>query len=155
MGKRRSLRAALATYTRVGLDSSVLIYHLEGLPPYASLTEILFTDLARGAVAAVISTISVTELLVKPLADRAADKVRICEAFLEGLPNTQFVPPGIAIAKVAARLRAAHRLRTPDALILATALEEGATAFLTNDARLKRIENEGISVLVLDDYLQS
>lgn len=51
MGKRHSLRAALATHTRVGLDSSVLIYHLEGLRPYASLTETLFTDLARGAVA--------------------------------------------------------------------------------------------------------
>ncbi len=153
MGKRGSLKAALATHARVGLDSSVLIYHLEGLPPYALLTEIVFTSLSRGTLTAVISTISVTELLIKPFADRADDKVRICEAFLEGLPNTHFVPPSVAIAKEAARLRAVHKLRTPDALLLATALEEGATAFLTNDARLKRVEEEGISVLVLRDYV--
>ncbi len=155
MGKRRSLRAALAKHARVGVDSSVLIYHLEGLAPYASLTEIVFTDLARGAIAAVIPTICVTELLVKPLADRADDKVRSCEAFLDGLPNTQFVPPSVSIAKEAARLRAVHRLRTPDALLIATALAEKATAFLTNDARMKRVEEEGITVLVLRDYIAS
>ncbi|GAB4311848.1 MAG: PIN domain-containing protein [Candidatus Bipolaricaulota bacterium] len=139
----------------LSLDVSVVIYHLEGLAPYASLTEIVFTDLARGAIAAVIPTICVTELLVKPLADRADDKVRSCEAFLDGLPNTQFVPPTVSIAKEAARLRAVHRLRTPDALLIATALAEKATAFLTNDARMKRVEEEGITVLVLRDYIAS
>lgn len=153
MGRQEKLEAALAEHSRVGLDSSVLIYHLEGLIPYAALTEAVIAELARGALTAVISTISVTELLVKPFADRTDDKVRICEAFLERLPNTHFVPPSVSIAKGAARLRAVHKLRTPDALLIATALEEGATAFLTNDARLKRVEEEGISVLVLRDYV--
>ncbi len=81
--------------------------------------------------------------------------MRTCEAFLEGLPNALFVPPSVSIAKVAARLRAVHKLRTPDALLIATALEEGATAFLTNDERLRRVEREGLSILVLRDYVGS
>ncbi|HAZ27459.1 TPA: PIN domain nuclease [Candidatus Acetothermia bacterium] len=155
MGRRGSLGAALAKHSRVGLDSSVLIYHLEGLAPYAALTKVVIAELARGAFTALISTISVTEILVKPLSDGAEDKVQICKAFLEELPNALFVPPSVAIAEEAARLRAVHKLRTPDALLIATALEEGATAFLTNDERLRRVEAEGISLLVLRDYVGS
>jgi predicted nucleic acid-binding protein len=153
MGRRQKLEAALAEHSRVGLDSSVFIYHLEGLLPYAALTEVVFTSLARGTLTAVISTISVTEILVKPFANGAAGKVRTCEEFLDGVPNVRFVPPSVAIAGEAARLRAMHKLRTPDALLIATALEEGATAFLTHDERLRRVETEGVAILVLRDYV--
>jgi predicted nucleic acid-binding protein len=44
-------------------------------------------------------------------------------------------------------------IRAPDALLIATALSEKAEGFLTNDARLARLKPEGISILVLDDYL--
>ena len=54
----------------------------------------------------------------------------------------------VAIAEEAARLRAAYTLRTPDAVQLATALDAGASAFLTNDARLAAIPD--LRVLVLD-----
>jgi len=53
-----------------------------------------------------------------------------------------------AIAQEAARLRAAFGLRTPDAIQVATALEAGATALLTNDTRLSIVPD--ISIIVLD-----
>lgn len=37
MGGHERLAAELARYKRVGLDSSILIYHLEDLAPYAEL----------------------------------------------------------------------------------------------------------------------
>ena len=40
------------------------------------------------------------------------------------------------IAEEAARLRAEYNIRTPDAIQMATAIHEGASFFLTNDARL-------------------
>jgi predicted nucleic acid-binding protein len=46
-------------------------------------------------------------------------------------------------------LRARYNLRTPDALQVATALVRRCEAFLTNDARLKRVTE--IRVLTLDD----
>lgn len=51
---------------KVGLDSSILIYHLEDLEPYADLTENIFATIAEGSLSAVLSTVSVTELLVQP-----------------------------------------------------------------------------------------
>ncbi|WP_404987325.1 type II toxin-antitoxin system VapC family toxin [Candidatus Hadarchaeum sp.] len=54
-----------------------------------------------------------------------------------------------AIAERAADLRARYGLRTPDALQVATALHAGATAFLTNDARLKAVRE--LEVVLLDE----
>ncbi len=154
MGREgQRLAAELVQHGKVVLDSSILIYHLEGLMPYAKLTELVFSLLARGEFSGVISTISVTELLVKPLALGKEEQVLACERFLQGVPHTTIVAPDYEIAKEAARLRGAYGLRTPDALLLGTALREGAKAFLTNDEGLKRVEGEGIAILVLDDYL--
>ncbi len=131
-----------------------MIYHLEGLAPYAELTETLFSLLAQGKFTAVISTISITELLVKPFAEDNETAITLCERFLHELPHTAIVAPHSAIAREAARLRAHYKLRTPDALVLGTALVEKAKAFLTNDADLKRVHNkEGLAIVLLEDYL--
>jgi predicted nucleic acid-binding protein len=140
-------------FSCLGFDSSLLIYHLEDAGPYSDLTEIAFSAVASGTASAVLSTTSVTELLVKPMAEGREDAIKGFEKFVLSLPNTTIVPPDFEIAKEAARLRASYRIRTPDAILLATARIHEAGAFLTNDDRLKRIEAEGITVLVLDDYL--
>jgi len=55
------------------------------------------------------------------------------------------------LARQATVLRARYNIRVPDALQIAAALKSGATAFVTNDRRLRRVQ--GLKVLVLDDYL--
>jgi predicted nucleic acid-binding protein len=152
MGKSKGLAADLARAQKVGLDSSILIYHLEGLAPYAELTETVFSLLTKGAFAAVISTISITELLIKPFAESNETAIMACERFFQGLPHTTIIAPSSTIAREAARLRARYGLRTPDALLLGTALVEEAKAFLTNDTDLKRVDREGIAILLLGDY---
>lgn len=154
MGGQARLAAELAKHRKAGLDSVILIYHLEGLAPYAELTEVIFTALARGQLQVVLSTISVTELLVKPFVTGQEERIHACEQFLLGLPSTSLMAPEYEVAKRAARLRAQYGLRTPDALLLATALEAGASVFLTNDAQLRRAEKEGMAFIILDDYLE-
>jgi len=100
----------------------------------------------------VLSTLSVTELLVQPFMEGRRDRLAVLERFILSLPNTRLIPPDYRIAREAARLRAAYGVRTPDALLTATALSEKADAFVTNDARLRRLKGEGIGVVVLDDY---
>ena len=56
-------------------------------------------------------------------------------------------PPDLAIADLAARIRALHRLRTPDALQAATAIHVGATAMLTNDADMAHVAGIEVGVL--------
>jgi predicted nucleic acid-binding protein len=55
----------------------------------------------------------------------------------------------LAVADRAAALRGQYRLRTPDAIQLATALEAGADAFLTNDQQLSRVTE--VPVLLIDE----
>jgi predicted nucleic acid-binding protein len=54
-------------------------------------------------------------------------------------------------ARRAAQLRAEHRLRPADALQVAACLEQGATAFLSNDRELRRISD--LHVWMLKDFV--
>ena len=55
-----------------------------------------------------------------------------------------------AIAEQAAQLRAAHNIRTPDAIQISAALNAGATHFFTNDVRLPEIPS--LQILSIDAF---
>ena len=145
------LGAFLRRHRRIALDTSVFIYQLEANERYLASTDRIFASLERAAHTAVTSTITMTELLVQPYRD--ADRRRVNEfyALLSTYPNLEWVPTNLDIADLAARLRAQHRLRTPDALQAATAARAGATGFLTNDRDFERLDL--FETLVLDKTL--
>jgi predicted nucleic acid-binding protein len=93
------------------------------------------------------------EVLVHPLrsgqSSLAAEYLRI----LSNSRNFVVLPVSDAIAVEAARLRAFHTLKTPDAIQLATAIIGGAASFLTNDTRLTSIPN--VRIVVLNQLLAS
>jgi predicted nucleic acid-binding protein len=151
--KQTRFAGELRRLNKVGLDTSILIYHLEDIEPYADLTEATFSAIAEGLTKAIVSMISITELLVQPFSKGEEDRIAIFEQFILSLPNTDLIPPTYTIAKEAARLRAKYAIRTPDALLISTALSEKVEAFLTNDSRLRGVKAEGVSILVLDDFL--
>ena len=95
--------------------------------------------------------ISMTELLVPAYRERNEWRINALWGILTIHPNLEWVDADLQTADLAARLRAAHRLQTPDALQAATALRAGATAFITNDPVFLRVE--GIEAAVLDRYL--
>lgn len=136
------------------LDTSVLIYHLEDIRPYSELTEEIFGLIADGKVQALLPTIAVAELLVKPFQSGDAERVESCERFVLSLPHTEFVALDYRIAREAARLRAAHHIRTPDALFLATAAVQEA-GLISNDRALKRLRPKPAPLLILDDFIHS
>ncbi len=143
------LRAFLAKHPRIALDTSVFIYHLEANPSYEDLAGEVFAWLERSPHSAVASTIAMTELLVHPY--RAANEPLVNRYFglLSQFPNPEWVAPDLAMADTAARLRAQHRLRTPDALQAATAIHRGAHALLTNDPALARVTELDVGALDL------
>lgn len=143
----------LDRFKTVALDSSILVYHLEDVEPYSELTEIAFSRIAAGSPAAVLSPISVTELLAKPFGGNQPERVAAFEQFVLSVPNASLMPVNYPIAKQAGRLRGTYGIRTPDALLLGTALEAKADAFLTNDLRLRKVKAEGIEIVVLEDYV--
>ena len=145
------LRAFLRTHQHIALDTCIFIYQWEANPQYSPLTNLIFSSMEQSSVAAVTSTITMTELLVHPY--RSHDVLRTNELFglLSTCPNLEWVAPDLDIAALAAEIRALHRLRTPDALQAATAVHARATAFLTNDPVFQRITD--FETLILDDFL--
>lgn len=148
-------RRILLQHQCVFLDSAPMIYHLEDIRPYSILTTEVFTALAKGELEGVLSTVSIAELLTKPFKEGRDDQIAVFEAFVFSLPQTRLVVPTYTIAKQAARLRGQYGLRTPDALLFSTAQAEGCDAFLTNDIRLKKLEVEGVTVIVLSEFANS
>jgi len=135
------------------IDSSILIYHLEEIKPYDELTKLLIGKIAWGHLLCNISTLTITELFTKPYKLKDYDKIALFEEFISSIPNTRIQPIDYEISKFAASLRADYNLKTPDSIILSTAFITKSTHFITNDTAFKKIQLEGLKVLILDEYL--
>lgn len=142
------LRTFLRTHRRIALDTSIFIYQLEANPQYLPFTDRIFSWLERPDPSAVTSTITMTELLVQPYRNFDEHRVNGFYALLATYPNLEWIAPNLEIADLAARIRARHGLRTPDALQAATAVLTSATGFITNDQVFERVE--GFETLLLD-----
>lgn len=131
----------------VALDTAPLIYFVEENPHFLNQVRPFFDALERAEFTVLTSTLTIAEILVNPFKlgqiDRADAFRELLEEYVEIIPVTS------EIAELAARLRATHNLRTPDAIQVATALNSHADFFLTNDARLSRLKQ--LKVLVLSD----
>lgn len=121
------------------LDTAPLIYFIEGHSAYQPVLSNLFNFNDKGGFSFVTSSVTLLEVLVKPL--REGQKV-IAEQYRDILttaPGIELFDVTSAIAEQAALLRAKYNIRTPDAIQLATCIEVGADYFLTNDNRLKAV----------------
>lgn len=150
MGLNR-LRTFLRRHRLIAVDTSVFIYQIEANARYLAFTDHIFSWLERPGCQGVTSTITMTELLVQPYRDFDEQRVDEFYGLLSTFPNLHWVAPNLEIADLAARLRALHRLRTPDALQAATAAHARATGLITNDAVFERLE--AFETLVLDQLL--
>lgn len=146
MGK---LAAFLRRHRRLGLDTNVFVYQMEGHERFARAAGAVLAWVEREGHSAVASTITMAELLVAPYRVGDEDKVNEFYATLTTFPHLQWVAPELMIADGAARLRARYKLTMPDALIAATAVVAGATGLVTNDAGLLRVRE--LEVFVLDE----
>lgn len=145
---------ALALHAVVGLDTGVFIYHLETHPRYHPLTTRLLNGIQAGERQAVVSVVSLMELTVHPWRHSRPMVARHYEMILLNFPNLRLADVTREVARRAAQLRASYTVRPADALLVATALLNQATAYVTNDQELTRL-NPLLAVLVLDDFVES
>ena len=126
-----------ARHRRVALDSNVIIYVLEAVAPLGIVARDLLAAIEAGKLAGVISTIGVAEVCSGPA--RYGDLAlveRYAEA-LGSLPGLRIEPITTEVAVDAAVIRGARGLGLADAMHLASARAAGATAFVTNDRRVR------------------
>ena len=107
----------------------------------------LVEAVAAGRAELLLSTVVVAGLL-RPKYGEA--ELQVIDAFFD-MPGVRLVPVDVSIARRAAGLRAAclhgeppRKLKTPDAIILATALSH-ADVLYTTDRHLKRLAKEPLA----------
>jgi len=133
----------------VFLDTSPLIYFIEGHSIYQNVLKKLFEANDNGAFTFITTTITLMEVLVQPMRLHKND---LAEKYRDILLNASGIEVHDITAEVAikaAELRGEFNLKTPDALQLATAIYYQADYFLTNDTRLKNIA--GIHVITVPE----
>lgn len=136
----------------IGLDSSAFIYYIEENPLYLPVLDSLFDEIGEGRLRAVTSSLTLLETLVVPL--RAGNEVlaRQYEQFLTQ-SRVLLIPINPPLLRAAAHVRAATRLKTPDAIQVTSALSAGCPAFLTNDQRVTSVP--GLQILQIENYLEA
>ncbi len=137
----------------VAFDSAPLIYYIEQHPQYAPVTEDLFSAVDRGGSHAMTSVLTLLEVLVRPIRSGLIELAHEYRELLSSSRGVSLFPVGAETCELSARLRAKYDwIRAPDAIQVATALQNGAELIVTNDDRWRRLTE--IQVLILRDYLE-
>lgn len=139
-----SLADGIPDGAAVLVDSAPVVYALEG-SALARPFEPIFEAVEAGRIRAIVTPITLAEVVAGPLRAGREDLAARYRAALTSSPGWTLRPLDADIAMLAARLRFRHRLKLPDALQLATALEEGCHALITHDRDYHRVK--GIAVL--------
>ncbi len=139
-------------HRRVLIDTSVWIYHFEQHPEFASPAGRVIENLEDGKFRGVASELTLLELTVRPLQLGRQDVADDYEVLLGYFPHFELEPISREILLAAAGLRARQRLRTPDAIQIATGLRTGATLAVTNDEAWRGLPF--IETLILCDLVE-
>ena len=131
----------------VFLDTAPLIYFIEGHSAYQPILASLFDFNDKGSFSFVTSSVTLLEVLVKPLRDGQTAIAKQYRDILTTATGIELFDVTSAIAEQGAQLRAKYNLRTPDAIQLATCIELGADYFLTNDNKLKAVSEATVLVI--------
>ena len=137
----------------VGLDTAPLIYYIEEHPVYLESVRYFFEAVDRGSFKVVTSTITLLEVLVQPFRHNNVTLAEGYRSILLNSANVTTVDISESVAEQAASLRAQHNIRTPDAIQLAAAIQEGDSFFVTNDSRLPEVSS--LKILILDDLIKN
>jgi len=133
----------------VFLDTAPLIYFIEGHTAYQPILSKLFDFNDKGGFFFVTSSVTLLEVLVKPLREGQKAIAEQYRDILTTATGLELFDITTAIAEQAAQLRARFNIRTPDAIQLATCVELGADYFLTNYNQLKAVSE--ISVITVNE----
>lgn len=143
VGASASLWGGLSEGATVLVDTAPWIYLLEDHAEFAPRFVGLFEAAERGQIQLALSTVTLAEVLTGPF---KAGQTALAKRYETALGAYQVVPLSAAVASLAAQLRVQYRLKLPDAVQLASALQIGASALVTHDRDFSAVE--GLPVLM-------
>ncbi len=143
-----SISETLANVDRLYIDAAPLIYYIEEEhPDYLTRMDALVAFVEENSIELFSSVITLTEVLIQPFRQNRVDLEQQYREILAKSGIVRLLDINQQIAEIAARLRVTYQLKTPDALHLATAINTGCDAFLTNDVALSKVKDIQIIIL--------
>lgn len=139
---------AVPTSGLVYLDANSIIYSVERHPDHWPLLAPVWLAAKANTIEIVSSELALMETLVGPLKRKDTVLAQSYEALFQQA-QTRLLPITQSILRDAAQLRAATKLRTPDAIHAATGKQAACALFVTNDVDFRVVP--GLPVVVLDD----
>lgn len=136
-------------HRRIAVDSNVLVYLLEAVEPWAQRARQLLNAIEAGRTAGILSVIGLAEVCAGPARRNDLALVERYAEALGSLPGLRIDSITAEVAVDAAVIRGARSISLPDAIHLATARAAGATAFVTNDHRIRGSAH--LEVVYLDE----
>lgn len=131
----------------VALDTSVFIYLFEEHPTFGKRAEKILHEIDCGKQKGIFSVIGMIELQTGPKSLNRHDVAARYRELITTFPNLSVINLNEAIVERTSDLRARYKISTPDAIHLATAIEFGAVAFITNDKALKKVKEIKVTML--------
>jgi predicted nucleic acid-binding protein len=139
----------LRRHAKVGLDSNLFIYLIDDVPPWAERVAELLVGVDSGLASVVLSAIGLTEILSGPARDGDLARLERNHDDIRAISGLSVLPLTPEVAVDAAVIRGARGMTLPDAIHLASARAAGATAFVTNDRRIRG--SRKLEVVYLDE----
>ncbi len=135
MGLRAAFRGK-----RVYFDANIFIYLIEGFAALERQLLAIRDSIAAGEAEIVTSELTLSEVLVAPFRKGDAALAAVYREFLEDSGAFVLRPAARETWVRASLYRAQSRLKTPDALHIATAVEAECSLFLTHDKPLQSLK---------------
>jgi predicted nucleic acid-binding protein len=131
--------------SRIFWDTNLFIYLFEGSSAFSRRVVKLREAMLERGDQLVTSTLTLGEILVKPMERGETELLRKYEEALAA--TALLVPFDVRAAKNYAALRCDRSLRAPDAMQLACAAAAGVDLFITNDVRLHNKHVAGVQFI--------
>jgi predicted nucleic acid-binding protein len=121
------------TQRRIYLDTNAIIYYAEAHPTLGPPVDAILSAGAKDLLTIVTSELCLAEALVLPLRLDQRQLVEAYEKLLTSRPHFEVWPVSRAILVGCAELRAAQKIKTPDAIHVATALAANCSHLVSED----------------------
>ena len=124
---------------RVLVDSNVIIYLTDAIKPYEELSRYLFQMIEKGDIYALFSIVSVAEVMLGPLKKGLVQNAMDVKTYLLNFPNSSCQDiTGEVLDQIGKDQRVKWpRLRTVDALIIASGLVNNVDRIVSNDVHFQ------------------
>ncbi|MFC1532324.1 type II toxin-antitoxin system VapC family toxin [Thermodesulfobacteriota bacterium] len=136
---------------RVLVDTNIIIYLTDSIPSYDGLSRLLFEMIEKGDVSAVISVISIAEVMQGTLRKGLIRSTMDVKNYLLNFPNAycqEITAEVLGHIGLDSAIQWS-KLRTPDSLIIASGLANDVDLFISNDQHFKKAISKK-SILTFD-----